>query len=169
MKNKIQKNTYLSFRVGKETFAVSVNKVLEVLEEQYITEVPNVPEHVQGVINFRGKIIPVIETRLKFSLPRRKKEDKYVVIVFDIQIEGKSMLIGAITDSVHDVIIFSESEILDVPDLGFAYNTDFILGMLKNELSFTMILDIDKVFTSEDINILKEVFENNNELNRITN
>jgi purine-binding chemotaxis protein CheW len=156
MRNIKRKNTFLSFRIGKETFAVSVQKVLEVLEKQYITEVPNVPEYVEGVINFRGKIIPVIDTRIKFNLPKRNENEKYVVIVFDIHVEEKKMLIGAMADSVHDVIALEESNILEVPEMGYNYNAEFLLGMLKNEKSFTMILDIDKVFSKDDVNILSQ-------------
>ncbi len=156
MRNKKRKNTFLSFRIGKETFAVSVQKVLEVLEKQYVTEVPNVPDYVEGVINFRGKIIPVIDTRLKFNLPKRTEEQKYVIIVFDIHAEEKKMLVGAMADSVHDVLALEDGNILEVPEMGFNYNTDFLIGMLKNETSFTMILDIDKVFSKEDVNILSE-------------
>lgn len=156
MINAKKKNTFLSFRIGKETFAVSVAKVLEVLEKQYITEVPNVPDYIEGVINFRGKIIPVIDTRLKFRLPKRAEGEKYVVIVFDLNVEGKKMLIGAMADSVHDVISFDETSIMDVPEMGYSYNTDFLLGMLKNETSFTMILDIDKVFSKEEVSLLQQ-------------
>jgi purine-binding chemotaxis protein CheW len=156
MSTKKRKNTFLSFRIGKETFAVSVNKALEVLEKQYITKVPNVPSYIEGVINFRGKIIPVIDARLKFKLPKREKDEKYVVIVFDLLVDDKKMVIGAMADSVHDVIAFEDSNILEVPELGFNYNAEFILGMLKNENSFTMILDIDKVFSSEEVNIISQ-------------
>jgi len=159
MRNTKKKNTFLSFRIGKETFAVSVQKVLEVLEKQYITEVPNVPEFVEGVINFRGKIIPVIDSRRKFNLPKRAEDEKYVVIVFDTQVEEKKMLIGAMADSVHDVLALDENNILDVPEMGYNYNAEFLLGMLKNETSFTMILDIDKVFSKEDVNLLNQTTE----------
>lgn len=156
MITKKKKNTFLSFRIGKETFAVSVRKALEVLEKQYITRVPNVPSYIEGVINFRGKIIPVIDARLKFNLPKRAEGEKYVVIVFDLLVEEKKMIIGAMADSVQDVIAFDEENILEVPELGFNYNAEFILGMLKNENSFTMILDIDKVFSSEEVNIMNQ-------------
>jgi purine-binding chemotaxis protein CheW len=159
MRNTKRKNTFLSFGIGKETFAVSVQKVLEVLQRQYITEVPNVPDYVEGVINFRGRIIPVINTRLKFNLPRRSEDEKYVVIVFDIQVEQKKMLIGAIADNVKDVISFDESNIMEVPEMGYNYDADFLISMLKNENSFTMILDIDKVFTREEVNILTQAKE----------
>lgn len=151
------KNTFLSFNVGKETFAVSVKKVLEVLEKQYITEVPNVSNFIRGVINFRGKIIPIIESRAKFNLQERAEGEKYVVIVFDIIVENKKMLIGALADNVNDVFSIESEDILKVPDMGFNYNTDFLIGMLKNQERFTMILDIDKVFSTEDIHILEEI------------
>jgi purine-binding chemotaxis protein CheW len=164
MDNKKKKNAFLSFKIGKETFAVSVHKALEVLEKQYITQVPNVPSYVEGVINFRGHIIPVIDTRMKFNLPKREVDDKYVVIVFDLLIDNKKMLIGAMADSVQDVIAFDEANILDVPELGFNYNAEFILGMLKNkENSFTMILDIDRVFSAEEVNLINKVKEDNDE------
>jgi purine-binding chemotaxis protein CheW len=164
MINKKKKNTFLSFRIGKEYFAVSVQKALEVLEKQYITVVPNVPDYVEGVINFRGKIIPVIDARLKFNLPKRTEEEKYVVIVFDLMVNNKKMVIGAMADSVHDVVALDDSSILEVPELGFNYNAEFILGMLKNENSFTMILDIDKVFSAEEVNLISKVSEENPEI-----
>jgi purine-binding chemotaxis protein CheW len=164
MSNKKKKNTFLSFRIGKETFAVSVQKALEVLEKQYITQVPNVPSYIEGVINFRGKIIPVIDARLKFNIPKRQEGEKYVVIVFDLLVDNKKMVIGAMADSVHDVIAFDEENILEVPELGFNYNVEFILGMLKNEGSFTMILDIDQVFSSEEVNIINQTSLQNQEI-----
>jgi purine-binding chemotaxis protein CheW len=167
MSNKKRKNTFLSFRIGKETFAVSVHKALEVLEKQYITQVPNVPAYIEGVINFRGKIIPVIDTRLKFKLPRRESHEKYVVIVFDLLVDDKKMIIGAMADSVQDVVAFDDSNILEVPELGFNYNAEFILGMLKNENSFTMILDIDKVFSTEELNIINQTSMETKEIEEI--
>jgi purine-binding chemotaxis protein CheW len=155
MENKKKKNAFLSFKIGKETFAVSVQKALEVLEKQYITQIPNAPTYVEGVINFRGHIIPVIDTRIKFNLPKREADDKYVVIVFDLLIENRKMLIGAIADSVQDVIAIDDSSIMEVPELGFNYNSEYILGMIKNENSFTMILNIDRVFSTEEVNLMK--------------
>lgn len=155
METKKKKDAFLSFRIGKETFAVSVKKALEVLEKQHVTEVPNVPEYVVGVINFRGHIVPVVDTRLKFNLPRRNESQKYVIIVLDLIIHEKKVLLGAIADNVQDVIALDQASIMPVPEMGFKYNTDYILGMLKTEDNFTMILDIDKVFANENINLLK--------------
>jgi purine-binding chemotaxis protein CheW len=162
MITKRKKNTFLSFRIGNETFAVSVHKALEVLERQYITKVPNVYEYIEGVINFRGKIIPVIDARLKFNLEKRNENEKYVIIVFDLLVDERKMLIGAMADSVQDVIGFDEENILPVPELGFNYNSEFITGMLKNDNSFIMILDIDKVFTVEEVKLINDATETEN-------
>lgn len=158
-KNKKRKNTFLSFGIGKETFAVSVSKVLEVLEKQYITEIPNVPSYIKGVINFRGNIIPVIESRTKFGLSDRPKGEKYVIIVFDLRVKDKKNVVGAIADKVNDVLSFEEKNIQQVPSLGVKYNTEFLSGMIKNGDSFTMILDIDKVFSEEEVNLMNETVE----------
>lgn len=158
-KNTKRKNTFLSFGIGKETFAVSVSKVLEVLEKQYVTEIPNVPSYIKGVINFRGNIIPVIETRTKFNMPERSKTEKYVIIVFDLKIEDKKTVIGAITDKVNDVLTFDHAAIQNVPELGLKYNTEFIEGMIKNNEGFTMILNIDKVFSKEEVNFINSSAE----------
>lgn len=160
-KNKKRKNTFLSFGIGKETFAVPVGKVLEVLEKQYITDVPNTPEYINGVINFRGNIIPVFETRKKFGLENRGNNQKYVIIVFDLFVKSKKMVIGAITDEVNDVLTFEENAVLPVPEMGLNYNADFLSGMIKNDESFTMILDIDKVFSEEEVRIINETTAEN--------
>jgi purine-binding chemotaxis protein CheW len=153
-KNK-HKNTFLSFRIGKEIFAVSVKKVLEVLEKQAITEIPDVPEFVKGVINFRGDILPVIDTRIKFKVPVID-QDKFVVIVMEITENEKSMRIGALVDSVKDVIAVDDADIKPVPELGLKYKGDFLAGMVKTSEGFTMILDINRVFTFDEIEVLSE-------------
>lgn len=156
MKNKKQKNTFLSFNIGKEIFAVTVKKVLEVLQTQHVTEIPNVPDFIKGVINFRGNIIPVVETRSKFNMPTRDDEDKYVIIVFVLELKDKKIIIGAKADNVRDVIAIEDNQIQEVPDLGINYNTDFLAGMLKREAGYIMILNIDSVFSTNELIILNE-------------
>jgi len=155
-KSKKRKNTFLSFGIGRETFAVSVSKVLEVLEKQHITEIPNVPDYIKGVINFRGNIIPVIETRKKFNLQEREEGKKYVIIVLDLRVKGNKTIIGAIADKVNDVLAFEDNAIQQVPELGIRYNTEFLAGMIKEGDSFTMILDIDKIFSQEEVDIFSK-------------
>jgi purine-binding chemotaxis protein CheW len=153
-KNK-HKNVFLSFRLGKETFAVSVIKVLEVLQQQHITEVPDVPNFIKGVINFRGDILPIFDARLKFNLKVNDKEEKNVIIVLDLSFENQKMRIGAIADGVKDVIAFDDSEIKPVPDMGLKYNAEFLSGMIKSGESFIMILNVDKVFSADEVKILQ--------------
>ncbi len=143
------KKSYLSFLLYKEIFAIDVINVLEVLEKQTITFVPDTPEYIVGVVNFRGEILPVIESRLKFNMPVRQ-EAKYVIVVLDLILNGKKQLIGAIVDSVVDVIEISDNEIQDVPEMGSNYQAEYIKGMLKTKNSFTMILNIHKVFSKHE-------------------
>jgi purine-binding chemotaxis protein CheW len=156
MISKKQKNTFLSFGIHKETFAVSVKKVPEVLQKQYITKIPNTPDFIEGVINFRGNIIPAVEMRTKFGLPPREKDEQYVIIVFDLTIDKKKIMVGAIADKVNDVIAFEDANIKPVPDLGLEYNAEFIKGMVKSGESFIMILDIDEIFSKEEVNIIRK-------------
>ncbi len=152
-KNK-HKNVFLSFRLGKETFAVSVIKVLEVLQQQHITEVPDVPSFIKGVINFRGDILPIFDARLKFNIKVNEKEEKNVIIVLDLTSENQKMRIGAVADGVKDVLAFDETEIKPVPEMGLKYNAEFISGMIKSGEGFIMILNVDKVFTTDEVKIL---------------
>lgn len=148
---------YLSFHLGKEVFAVSVNKVLEVLEKQHITEVPKMPDYIKGVINFRGDILPVLETRTKFNMPDRADDSKYVIIVLDLEYNDRSIALGAIADSVRDVLEINPSDIKPVPELGSEYNTEFLKGMIKTDKGFLMILEIDKVFETADLKFAEHI------------
>ena len=155
-KNK-HKNVFLSFRLGKETFAVSVKKVLEVLQQQHITEVPDVPAYIKGVINFRGDILPICDARIKFNLPVQDNDEKCVVIVLDLENNDQKMRIGAIADGVKDVISIEESDIRPVPEMGLRYNAEYLSGMIKSGDSFIMVLNVDKVFTTDEVNVINSV------------
>ena len=150
-------NTYLSFIVCNELFAVNVTKVLEVLQKQHITKVPNVPQYIKGIINFRGEVVPVFESRVKFNLPERDDNDNYVVIVLDLEGSGESVRIGALVDKVKDVINIDDNEIKPVPKMSTEFNSDFLKGIYKLRDSFVLLLDIDKVFSTSEIVKLQEV------------
>lgn len=154
--NKNDKEHYLSIRLDSELFGVSVHKVLEVLEKQHVTRVPNVPDYIKGVINFRGEILPVIEARQKFNMPERAANEKYVIIVLDLEVGDKRLMLGVIADGVKDVIELSEEAIKDVPEMGSNYNTEYLSGMVKLEEGFLMMLNVDKVFSTEEINLISE-------------
>jgi purine-binding chemotaxis protein CheW len=157
VKNK-HKNVFLSFRLKKELFAVSVKKVLEVLQQQHITEIPDLPEYIKGVINFRGDILPIFDARLKLNLTIPSEEEQQnVIIVLDLLYEDKNIRIGAIVDEVKDVLSFDENDIKPVPEMGLKYNMEYINGIIKVGDNFIMILNVDKVFTYDDVHILNTI------------
>ena len=127
------------------------------MDNRDITQKPKSPDYIRGVINFRGNILPVIETRIKFNMPQRDQSCKYVIIVLDLTKNNKKMQLGAIADGVKDVLEISEDKIIDVPEMGSNYNMDFVRGMIKQKDNFIMILDIDKVFFEENIEITETV------------
>lgn len=147
-------NTYLSFIVSDELYAVNVNKVLEVLDKQYITRVPNAPEYIKGIINFRGEIVPVFESRCKFKLPDRAEADAYVVIVFDLSKESEIFRLGAIVDKVKDVISIEDTDIKSVPSMSKEFNTEFLNGIFKQDDKFIMLLNVEKVFSGDEIAVI---------------
>lgn len=149
-------NTYLSFLIHGELFAINVAKVLEVLQKQPITQVPNAPEYIRGIINFRGEIVPVFETRVRFRFPPRPQEDAYVIIVLDLSNQENVFRIGAIVDRVKDVINIEDSEIKPVPPMSKEFNTDFLQGIYKKDKDFLMLLNIEKVFSSDEIHTITE-------------
>lgn len=153
MGDKKTKLTFLAFGIYNETFAVSVLKVPEVMQNQLITEIPNSPKFIKGVINFRGNIIPAIDMRTKFGMPPRDKDDKYVIIVFDLHLGDKKLQVGAIADRVNDVISLEKSDIQDVPDLSNDHNAEFLDGMIQFGERFTMILNVDKIFSIDEISL----------------
>jgi purine-binding chemotaxis protein CheW len=150
-------STYLSFVVCDEYFAVNVTKVLEVLQKQRITHVPNAPTYIRGIINFRGDVVPVFESRSKFNLPDRPEEASYVVIVFDLSKEGDVFRIGAVVDKVKDVISIEDAEIKPVPPMSKEFNTEFLEGIFRKQNDFIMLLNVEKVFTGNELSAIKDV------------
>lgn len=152
-------NTYLSFVVGEEQFAVNVTKVLEVLQKQTITKVPNAPDFIKGIINFRGEVVPVFEMRIKFNLAERDETKGYVIIILDLQSGEETVRIGAIADKVKDVIALNDSDIKPVPAMNKDFNTDFLQGIVKLNDKFILLLNVDKVFTNNQLQQLHDSSE----------
>lgn len=149
--------TYLSFTICGDHYAVNVAKVLEVLQEEDITPVPNAPANIKGIINFRGDVVPVFETRVRFNLPARSNEEAYNIIVLDVS-EGTDMFrLGALVDKVKDVIAIEDTDIKPVPTMSKEFNTDFLQGIYKLGNEFIMMLNVEKVFTSLEVVAIKEV------------
>ena len=154
-----EKKSYLSFKLEDEIFAIEVKNVLEVLQMQKITKVPKTPKFIKGVVNFRGEILPIVDTRLKFSIQEVKDISKFVIIFLTFQKKEKELKVGAIVDEVLDVNDFKEMDIKDVPEMGSKFNLEFIYGMIKVKDDFVMILDVDKVFSTDELNIFKKTVE----------
>ena len=150
-------NSFLSFKLGDETFAANVSKVLNILEMTKITKVPQAPAYMKGVINLRGTVLPVIDTRIKFGLSPTEFTPNTCILVLDIQIENESLHVGGLVDSVQEVLEIEPNEMLAPPNIGNRFRSQFITGMYKlNEEEFIMLLDMDKVFNVEDLTVLSD-------------
>jgi len=148
---------YLTFQLENETFGVDVHKVREVLDAISITRVPQTPDFMLGVINLRGSVVPVIDLRQRFGLAQAERTRDTCIVVLEVELDGELVVIGAQTDAVDEVLDIREEQIEPPPKLGTQINVDFILGMGKvNEESFVMLLDIDKLFTAEEIELFWE-------------
>lgn len=151
--------SYLLFRLQDDFFAVSVHKVLEIIEtdeEHIITHLPKAPETISGVVNFRGNVIPVVNTRLKFDLDTYQKKDKFVVIVLNLILNNQEHIIGAMSDKVVDVIELTRKDIKPVPQVGQGYNSDYLQGVVYRNGKFIMLLDLEATIGTTDIIQLKE-------------
>ncbi len=157
-------STYLSFTVCNELFAINVVNVLEVLQKQYVTHVPNAPTFIKGIINFRGEVVPVFESRIKFNFPERPDEASFVIIVLDFSSGNDIYRIGAIVDKVRDVINIDDNDIKSVPKMSKEFNTDFLYGIFKLHDDFIMLLNVEKVFTGEEQFAIKEAKQLNESL-----
>lgn len=150
-------NSYLTFRLGDELFAANVSKVIEILEIPKITRVPRSPDFMRGVINLRGSVLPVIDTRAKFGLPQTEDTVNTCIIVLSVELEGQTITIGAISDAVQEVLEIDESQVQAAPSIGSKYKSEFIDGMVKRDEQFIMILNLDMVFSSNEASILQEI------------
>ncbi len=147
---------YLSFNLDDEVFALDIAKVREVLEYSTVTKVPKTPDFMKGVINLRGNVVPVIDMRLKFGMSETEKTVNTCVIIVEVNFEGESAVLGAMADSVQEVLELEAEQIEPAPQIGTKMNTDFIKGMGKRDDEFIIILDINKVFSIEDLAMVEE-------------
>jgi len=146
---------YLTFKLEDEVYATDIAQVREVLEYSRVTKVPRTPDYMRGVINLRGHVVPVLDLKLRFGMSRTEQTVNTCVIIVEVTIEGEKTIIGALADSVQEVIDMDPSTIEPPPKIGTKLNTDFIRGMGKRDEQFVIILDIDKVFSTEDMDSVK--------------
>ncbi len=142
---------YLTFQLATEEFGVGVLKVREIMGIQEITAVPQTPVHVKGVINLRGKVVPVIDLRLKFGLAATEYTQRTCIIVAQLQGESGSMLMGVIVDGVSEVLNLAAAEIEDAPDFGDEAAGQYLLGMAKVKGKVKILLDIEKVLSNQEL------------------
>ena len=152
MQTENKQDSYLSFKIGEESFATNVSKVLEILELPKITKIPNAPDYMLGVINLRSKVLPVLDTRIKFGLQPGDVTVNTIIIVLNLVFEGESLTLGALVDAVDEVLELNTSDIEAVPSIGSGYRLDYLSGMVKSNEKFIMLLDVDKLFSTDEIN-----------------
>jgi purine-binding chemotaxis protein CheW len=146
---------YLTFKLDEEIFAIDVAKVREVLDLTAITKIPRTPDFMSGVINLRGSVVPVVDLRLCFEMTKTNKTVNTCIVVVEVLLDGESTIIGALADSVEEVVDLEPEQIEPAPRIGTQVRTDFIRGMGKRDTQFVMILDIDKVFSAEELGALQ--------------
>ena len=147
---------YLTFSLAGEEYGISILKIKEIIGMMSITPVPRTPAYVKGVINLRGKVIPVVDLRLKFEMEEMGYTERTCIIVVETRGEAGSVLIGIVVDSVSEVLNIKGAEIEETPTFGARLDTDYILGMAKRDGGVKILLDIDKVLGSETLEVVRE-------------
>ncbi len=142
---------YLTFKLAEEEYGLEILKVQEIIRMQTVTRVPRTPEYVRGVLNLRGKVIPVIDLRSKFGMETQEDTDKTCIIVVQVAEGDQRIVMGVIIDEVREVLDIGADCIEDTPSFGASINTEFIIGIGKVGDNVKMLLDIDKVLTASEI------------------
>jgi purine-binding chemotaxis protein CheW len=147
---------YLTFTLAEEEYGIGILKIKEIIRMLPITSVPQTPDFVKGVINLRGKVIPVIDLRLRFGMGEIDYTERTCIIVVEIEGQAGAVLIGIVVDSVSEVLNIKGDDIADTPTFGTKLNTEYILGMAKMEGGVKILLDINQVLSSEEISALEK-------------
>ena len=148
---------YLTFTLADESYGIGILKVKEIIGMMPITSVPKTPGFVKGVINLRGKVIPIIDLRLKFDMESKDYTERTCIIVVEIEAGEETVLIGIVVDSVSEVLNITVDQIEDTPEFGTQLNTDYILGLAKTDDGVKILLNIDKVLTQVEVSGLEKV------------
>ena len=140
---------YLTFMLGREEYGLPVLKVREIIRVMDITHVPQVPAHVLGVINLRGKVIPVIDLRRKFGFPDQNDTERTCIVVAEVDLGSAAVMMGVVVDAVSEVVTVTPAEIDATPEFGGQNSTDYILGLAKLKGGVKILLDLDRVLGSD--------------------
>jgi len=150
---------YLTFKLGEEVFAVDVYQVREVLDLSPITKVPQSPDFMRGVINVRGSVVPVMDMRTKFGMPPVENTVYTRVVVMEVMVDGEEIVLGAIADSVHEVLELEPDQIEAPPEIGAGLRSEFIKGIGKRGDEFIIILDLNRFFSVGELELVQEMDE----------
>lgn len=148
---------YLTFQLGGETYGLEILKVQEIIGMMNVTRVPRTPNFVRGVINLRGKVIPVVDLRLKFGLESKEDTNRTCIIVVQVARGNESVTMGILVDEVSEVLDINGEQIEPAPTFGDTVSTDFILGMGKVAQKVVMLLDVEKVLSSGEIAMVDQM------------
>ena len=142
---------FLTFSLDGEVFALEIDRVREVMDFTAVTRVPRTPDYMRGVINLRGLVVPVVDLRLKLGMSRTEKSVNTCIIITEVAVDGETQVIGAMADSVQEVLDLEPAQIEPPPRIGTHLNTEFLKGMGKHNDQFVIILDMDRSFSAEDL------------------
>lgn len=152
----ISSQQYVTFSLSQELFGVEVSRTREILSLTPVTRVPHTPEYLLGVINLRGQVVPVVDMRLKLGFKAGEETDDTCIIVVDVQVDGEVITVGALADAVREVMDIRSDQIEPPPRLGTRLKTEFINGMGKVDEQFMILLNIDRVFNSEELVLVQD-------------
>jgi purine-binding chemotaxis protein CheW len=155
----VNSKQYVTFCLAEELFGVEVSRTREILSVISVTSVPQTPDYMLGVINLRGQVVPVIDMRLKLGLSAADETQDTCIIVVEVLVDGEPIVVGALADAVREVLEIKADAIEPPPRLGTRLNTEFIKGMGKIDDDFLILLDIDKIFNSDELVLVQEVAE----------
>jgi purine-binding chemotaxis protein CheW len=146
---------YLTFKLADEIYALDIGKVREVLDFTTVTKLPRTPDFMRGVINLRGSVVPVVDLRLKFGMSATERTVNTCVIITEVAVDNDTTILGALADSVQEVIDLGEGDISAPPKIGTQLRTEFIRGMGRRDDRFILLLDVDKVFSADELSIVQ--------------
>ena len=147
---------YLTFILAGEEYGIGILKIREIIGMMPITSVPQTPQFVKGVINLRGKVIPVVDLRLRFGMAEIEYTERTCIIVVEIRSQAGIIPIGIVVDAVSEVLNIKADDIENTPTFGTKLDTDYILGMAKMEGGVKILLDIDRVLSAEEMDIIEQ-------------
>ena len=160
IKEGIDQQQYLTFLLAGEEYAIGILKVKEIIEYDTVTVVPKTPKWIRGVINLRGSVVPVVDLAVKFGMEERAVTRTTCIVILEGQLENQNTTMGIVADSVNQVVDLTADDIREVPEFGTRVQVNYLLGMAQMSKKFALLLDVDKVLSTEELLSLNEVSAN---------